>query len=83
MKSMASEMNRRHIFAIVRIDLFQLEDGAARDWANVVTVKGVVETQDQAASEVARLNEINAEKGCLYFWQAMPMLEPVERRGDG
>lgn len=52
-----------HVYAIVRFD---------RDmpsWENSFTVKEIVRTQDIAESEVKRLNEVNADKNCLYFWQ--------------
>ena len=71
-------MDRRHLFAIVRIDLFQLHDGTTPERRNTVTVKAVVETQEQAESEVARLKQLNAEKGCLYFWQTTRFLGSTE-----
>jgi hypothetical protein len=35
-----------------------------------VTVKEVVASAEEAHREVARLNTLNAGKGCRYFWQA-------------
>ncbi|HYV36749.1 MAG TPA: hypothetical protein VE988_13665 [Gemmataceae bacterium] len=35
-----------------------------------VTVKEVVASAEEARREVARLNALNAGKGCRYFWQA-------------
>jgi hypothetical protein len=75
-------MDRRHLFAIVRVDLYQLEDGTNPDWRNTVTVKAVVETQERAESEVTRLNQLNAEKGCLYFWQTTRFLGTAKGSGD-
>ena len=34
-----------------------------------VTVKDVVDTEREAADEVARLNALNANKGSVYFHQ--------------
>ena len=34
-----------------------------------VTVKRVVWSLEPAKREVERLNEVNAEKDCFYFWQ--------------
>ena len=34
-----------------------------------VTVKRVVWNLDEARAEVERLNRINQDKGCRYFWQ--------------
>jgi hypothetical protein len=61
------------LYAIVRVDLFLLENGILRadqDWKSLVTVKAVVDDMEQAIAEVARLNTLNAGKGCLYFWQS-------------
>lgn len=52
-----------HVYAIVRFDRDM------RSWENSFTVKEIVRTQDIAESEVKRLNEVNANKDCLYFWQ--------------
>ena len=52
-----------HVYAIVRFDR------AMQSWENSFTVKEIVRTQDIAESEVKRLNELNADKDCLYFWQ--------------
>lgn len=51
-------------YAIIRLDL----DPVHTD-ENRYTVKRVVWSEDEAAVEVARLNEINADKNCRYFWQ--------------
>jgi hypothetical protein len=50
-------------FAIVRIDL------DVRNDEDRITVKSVVRTLEVAISEVERLNRVNADKSCLYFWQ--------------
>jgi hypothetical protein len=34
-----------------------------------VTVKEVLLSQERAEVEVERLNKLNSEKGCRYFWQ--------------
>jgi hypothetical protein len=50
-------------FAIVRVDRFQTDD------EHRFTVKRVVWTKEVAEREVRRLNEVNADKDCLYLWQ--------------
>lgn len=50
-------------FAIVRVDRFQEDD------EHRFTVKRVVWSQDVAEREVQRLNEVNADKDCIYLWQ--------------
>jgi hypothetical protein len=35
-----------------------------------VTVKQIVMTAQEARDEVVRLNQLNAAKGCKYYWQA-------------
>jgi hypothetical protein len=51
-------------FAIVRIDA-----GVASDEERF-TVTRIVWDQDLAESEVARLNDLNSDKGARNFWQA-------------
>jgi hypothetical protein len=58
-------------YAIVRLELEPKSTEEDR-----YTVKRVVWSEDEAAAEVARLNEINANKNCRYFWQ----YTRVERR---
>jgi hypothetical protein len=50
-------------FAIIRIDLDVPKD------EDRVSVKCVVRTEEVAMSEVERLNRVNADKSCRYFWQ--------------
>jgi hypothetical protein len=50
-------------FAVIRVDRFQSDD------EHRFTVKRVVWTQELAESEVQRLNEVNANTDCVYFWQ--------------
>jgi hypothetical protein len=51
-------------FAIVRIDAhFQRDEDR-------FTVTRIVWDETFAESEVARLNELNRDKGSRYFWQA-------------
>jgi hypothetical protein len=35
-----------------------------------VTVKEVVLTAEEAQDEVIRLNKLNGDKGCVYYWQS-------------
>jgi len=61
---------KQHVDAIVRIDEFDssvtLED--------MITVKEVVWSIEQAEAEVSRLNELNESKGCRYFWQTTRLI---------
>jgi hypothetical protein len=50
-------------YAIVRVDGDGADDEAR------FTITRVVWEQAFAESEVRRLSEINADKGCRYFWQ--------------
>ncbi|MCP9493996.1 MAG: hypothetical protein MSG64_05990 [Pyrinomonadaceae bacterium MAG19_C2-C3] len=51
------------VYAIVRLD-------EAYAGQNAVTVKSIVTKLDEAEREVVRLNQLNADKGARYFWQA-------------
>jgi hypothetical protein len=55
-----------HVYAIVRYDAFQADSVAIE---NRVTVTRVVRDEATARAEVARLNHLNRDKGCKYFWQ--------------
>ena len=52
-----------HVYAIVRFDRF------VQSSEDSFTVKEIVGTRAIAESEVKRLNEVNADKDCTYFWQ--------------
>ena len=55
--------DRAQVFAVIRFDpdISAIEDQ--------ITVTEIVSEQSIAEAEVARLNELNAAKGCRYFWQ--------------
>jgi hypothetical protein len=57
-------MKNEPAFAIVRIDA-DVEHDEDR-----FTVTRIVWDEAFAESEVARLNELNSDKGAAYFWQA-------------
>jgi hypothetical protein len=69
----------KSVFAIVRVDLFQLRGNEVPDDPSVfVTVKEVVESEEQAAAEVARLTRANAGKDVVYFYKQGRVLPPEE-----
>lgn len=51
------------LYAVIRIDDFQTDDESR------FTVKEIVLSEEEAVSEVDRLNQLNSPKGCRYFWQ--------------
>ena len=57
---------RDSCYVIIRYDRYLKPDTPIE---NRLTVKEVVLSEAIAQSEVARLNEINADKGCEYFYQ--------------
>jgi hypothetical protein len=67
--------SRIHVYAIVRYDEFQ---GAETPIENRVTVTRVVYEEETARAEVARLNNLNAEKGCRYFCQTTRLDESTK-----
>jgi len=58
-------------FAVVRRDLIasDLPQSLGSDAGLYITVKEVVWNLEDAKSEVEKLMKLNAEKGCVYFWQ--------------
>jgi hypothetical protein len=74
---------RRHnetAWAIVRFDKFQFAD--ASDIEVAIAVKEVVFSQELADAEVRRLNRVNAEKQCLYWWVPTRILRLGTHRGE-
>lgn len=55
----------RHVFVILRLDHFHRADLPLKDKVNAVKVMW---TQEAAEAEVERLNRLNSEKQCEYFW---------------
>ena len=66
--SVDNKPNRKypHVYAIIRYDAFH---GESTPIENRITVKKVVTDQGLAESEVARLNELNKDKGAYYYLQ--------------
>lgn len=58
------------VWVILRVDLFHLRDGRVpSDPRFLVTVKEVVETEEQAHAEVARLNDLKKGTQVVYFYE--------------
>jgi len=62
-----------HVYPIVRIDM-----PLTGDPQNQVTVVKVLTTQLEAEAEIARLNQINADKSCTYFYCTSRLAEQGE-----
>jgi hypothetical protein len=62
---------REHVYAIVRVDQFH---DSAVPLENMITIKEIVWSIEQAEAEVSRLNELNGSKGCKYFWQTTRLI---------
>jgi hypothetical protein len=66
-----------HVCAIIRVDRFsELPEHS-------ITVKEIVATPEIAESEVKRLNELNADKDCTYFWQTTRLFPSGTAAGGG
>ena len=61
--------NQTSAFAIVRVEGSLFSDEMV-PVGNRITVKRILWNLDVAEKEVRRLNELNGDKGCVYFWQA-------------
>lgn len=57
----------KHGFAIIRID--KIKSRRIFNYDELVIIKKIVWTQIKAEAEVIRLNKLNNNKGCIYFWQ--------------
>jgi hypothetical protein len=56
-----------HVYAIIRLDEPAHISGAGNE--DLITVKKIVRTKTEAEQEVQRLNIVNADKGCRYFYR--------------
>ena len=70
-------------YAVIRLD-HDLRDlassgGAMPQAAVTVTVKEVLLSQERAVAVVERLNKLNSEKGCRYFWQYTRLVSDDEK----
>jgi hypothetical protein len=61
----------KHVYPIVRIDTPFNE----ADPTNTVMVVKVLTSQADAEKEVSRLNQINADKSCVYFYCTSKLIE--------
>jgi hypothetical protein len=65
-----------HGYAIVRLNQFKPQS------ENSITVKEVVSDLATAEAEVTRLNAVNAETDCRYFWQTTRVFPPGYSAGN-
>jgi hypothetical protein len=65
------------VYAVVRVDHYIAVP------ADSFTVKEIVRSQEIAESEVERLNRINADKDCSYFWQYTRLFPAGQSAGGG
>jgi hypothetical protein len=58
----------QHVYGIIRVDQFR---GLVEPekLPLTITVKKIVREYETAKAEVERLNKLNSDKGCIYFWQ--------------
>ena len=60
-----------HVYPIVRVDTPFNQTNPT----NTVAVVKVLTSQADAEVEVARLNELNANKRCVYFYCTSPLID--------
>jgi hypothetical protein len=48
-----------------------------------VKIKEIVMSAEEARNEVRRLNQLNAEKGCTYYWQSTHLFIEGGSHGSG
>jgi len=68
---------REQVYAVIRVD------GPVEGPHHKIniTVKEIVRSIEIASSEVARLNVLNADKGCWYFWTTTRLFADGESFG--
>lgn len=66
---MTSQRHRRPAYAIVRVNDFESTEPGRVGWSQRVTVVRVVWSLERAQAETERLQQVNADKKAIYFWQ--------------
>ena len=59
------------VYAVIRVDEYLSGDAS-------ITVKEIVPKLDLAIVEVERLNNLNGDKDCHYFWQTTRYFPTME-----
>ena len=60
---------RTQVFAIIRVD--QVGKPLTKESLSLhVNVKAILPTEEEAESEVERLNDLNGDEETMYFWAA-------------
>ena len=67
---MTQEHSDSQANAVIRLDEFNSTKLERREIQEIITVKSIHISQQHAETEVERLNELNSDEGCFYFWQA-------------
>jgi len=61
-------MKKYNVYAIIRLD--NIEDWNSEEALSlkeIITITKIVATQEEADAEVVRLNNLNKNKGCVYY----------------
>jgi len=69
-----------HIYAIIRLDKDVISGGIID--RNQVMVKKVVLSKEKAEQEVDRLNRLNTDKGCEYYYQITRLEREPKEQGE-
>ena len=69
-----------HIYAIIRLDRDVISGGIID--RNQVMVKKVVLSKEKAEQEVDRLNRLNSDKGCEYYYQITRLEREPKEQGE-
>lgn len=68
------------VFAILRFDAdMAAEFGMKTDY---ISLKKVVRSEEQAIGEVERLNQLNGDKGAIYFWRSARLNREITTEAD-
>jgi hypothetical protein len=63
-----------HVYAVVRIDRFQQNRNPGVALKDVITVKEILPTLEEAQAEVERLMALVKGRDIIYFWQTTRFL---------
>ena len=61
-------MKKHNVYAIIRLDdIENWSFGETYSPKEIITITKIVATQEEADAEVKRLNNLNKDKGCVYY----------------
>ncbi|MCK6524642.1 hypothetical protein L6R49_24815 [Myxococcota bacterium] len=73
----------KHLYVVFRVEGDSVSFSQGQDPNLFITIKEIVDTADEAAAEVKRLDALNSGKGCRYIFQSAKYFAGSGPSSDG